>query len=66
VVEVSLPKNDWQLLARTLDEERGEPVPGDIGKPEIGELPYLIRRREGAMNGEAASAEFVARNGRGL
>ena len=43
VVEVSLPLSDWQHLARTLDDERGAPVPGDIGKLEIGGVPYLIR-----------------------
>ena len=38
-----MPLSDWQHLARTLDDERGAPVPGDIGKLEIGGVPYLIR-----------------------
>ena len=43
VIEVSMPLSDWQHLARTLDDERGAPVPGDIGKLEVGGVPYLIR-----------------------
>ena len=43
VVEVSSPLSDWQHLARTLDDERGAPVPGDIGKLEISGVRYLIR-----------------------
>jgi hypothetical protein len=40
---VSLPLNDWRHVAQTLETERGAPVPGDIGKLEIGGGPYLIR-----------------------
>ena len=40
-VEVSLPLFDWQHLARTLDEERGELV--YVGKKEFGVLRYLVR-----------------------
>jgi hypothetical protein len=43
LVEVSMPLSDWQHLARTLDEERGSPVPGDIGRVELAGVRYLIR-----------------------
>lgn len=42
VVETSLPLSDWQHLARSLDNERGDAV-SDIGKIEVGGVRYLIR-----------------------
>jgi extradiol dioxygenase family protein len=43
-VEVSLPLESWQVLARRLDEERTEKAE-DIGKLEVGGVRYLIRYR---------------------
>src|SRR4051812_16753162 len=45
-VEVSLPIDDWQHLARTLDNEakNGAPAPsGDIGQVTISGVRYLVR-----------------------
>ena len=43
LVEVSLPKSEWRHVAQTLEAERGRPLPGDIGRVEVGGVPYLIR-----------------------
>lgn len=42
-VEVSLLLPDWQHVALTLEAERGAPVPGDIGRIEVGGVRYLVR-----------------------
>jgi hypothetical protein len=41
-VEVSLPLEQWRVLARTLDFERAE-TRSDIGQIEIAGVRYLVR-----------------------
>jgi hypothetical protein len=41
-VEVSLPLNEWQALARALDAE-GTKTRGDIGRVEIAGVRYRVR-----------------------
>jgi extradiol dioxygenase family protein len=43
-VEVSLPLDGWQALARQLDAE-GADAADDIGKLEVASVRYLIRSR---------------------
>ena len=43
LVEVSLPLSEWRHVVQTLVAERGGPLPGDIGRIEVGGVPYLLR-----------------------
>ncbi len=44
-VEVSLPLPEWQALAQALEAEKGETVPGDIGRLEVAGINDLVRFR---------------------
>jgi hypothetical protein len=45
LVAVSVPLGEWRTLARVLDEEKGERVPGNSGQIEVGGVKYLVRFR---------------------
>jgi hypothetical protein len=46
-VEVSMSLDNWQHLARVVEDERfGAPVPGDIGQLEIAGVRYVVRFEE--------------------
>ena len=45
LIAVSIPLEEWRKLAGILDEEKGEPVGGNIGQIEVAGVKYLVRFR---------------------